>query len=89
MHKRQGKWKQFRQRSAQDKFWACVNSDGVWFDSASSVELAMHWCRMDSGDYGAEDMSDAEWMDKIGHGLGYNIISEKFLKVLWQNKMVS
>lgn len=73
-------WNKIKHRFTSHKaFWACVDKEGNWFDSAQSFEVAVHWCAM----YFSPN-SDREFDEevKIMEEQGYSIIHSTFLETL-------
>lgn len=87
MPKTEQQWLAFKQRTSNTEFWACIDTDGNWFDSAHLYNTAVHWCRMHN-DERQQDMDDLEWMDKFGHQAGYSIVHHTMLRKLWEHELV-
>lgn len=70
-------------REGDFDFYACLDKDMRWFDSALSLEMAIHWCCLYSG--APSDMaieSEIEWLNRDARHLGMSIIHGTLLKEL-------
>jgi hypothetical protein len=91
-------WKDFSKRYKQAnelrgesktlEFFACVDSDGKWFDSSDSFQTAVHWCRYYAGDFESTP-DDITWMSENAPKLGYSVIHGSVLKKMWEKGLVS
>jgi len=81
-------WLAFKQRTSQAEFWACIDAEGYWFDSAHLYTTAVRWCRIYHGEWGEPAMVDVDWMDTFGHQAGYSIVHHTMLRKLWEQGLV-
>ena len=88
MTKQRKTWEQFKRRTPRTEFWACINADGVWFDTGWDYSTALHWCRMDSDEYGPVKMSDVEWFNQHASQLGYTVVNHVMLQKLYNKGLV-
>lgn len=81
-------WKEFTDRFADGfdlhggNFYAVIDKDGCWVDSAITFDTAIHWASLDYGSYDPEK-SDAENLQALADA-GYSIIHAQYLKDLWE-----
>lgn len=66
-------------------FFACIDSNGFWFDSATNFIVAVHWCAMHFGEYNLEV---EEELARINH-YGYSIIHSSLLEKLADAGIIS
>ena len=81
-------WLEFKRRTEQTEFWACINAEGEWFNTAGYFEIAMYFCRLDHGDLDPE-MDHLEWFSQCAPRLGYNVVSHIMLEKLYNAGLVS
>jgi len=80
-------FKEFNTRyHAGSKFYACVNKDGVWFDSAMSFATAVHWCAYDAGMFDMNSLEEIIWMDKESD---YSIVHSTMLEKMYDAGLIS
>jgi len=72
-------WFKFR-RTGHTEFWAVIDPEGYWVDSAATIDLAMEWAMRDAGDH---NKSPYKWFTTVGKELGYEIISHHLTKKLF------
>ena len=89
MTKQRKTWTEFKRRTSRSEFWGCLNSENEWFDTGWDFATALYWCRMDSGEWGPEAMTDTEWFAEYAPRLGYKVVSHLELETLYNDGLVS
>lgn len=69
-------------------FYACVNKNGEWFDSAYSFATAVHWCCCDSGEFNLSTEEEFNWMDTKGKGIGFAIVHSSILEQMYNAGLI-
>lgn len=89
MEKRKG-WKEFCRKAfiKENGFYACLNSDGEWFDSADDFTIAVHWCCMNYGMTQLSTEEELNWMNTTGAQLGCSVIHSSLLYKMWEKGLV-
>lgn len=80
-------WDEFK-RTFADNFYGCVASDGLWFDSSESFDIAVHWCACNAGEFDLSPAQDILWMETKGVELGYSIIHSTMLKQMYEKGLI-
>lgn len=83
-------WKEFKKYERWDAneldFYGCVDKDGMWFDSAKTLDIAIHFCCYYAGEF--ELTNELEWMDTEGVKRGYSIIHGTMLKQMYEKGLI-
>jgi len=69
-------------------FYGCVDKDGVWFDSSTSFEIAVHWCCCASGMFDLTNEDEILWMRHEGARLGLSIIHGTMIKQMYEKGLI-
>ena len=85
-------WEEFKkyQRYNPDAldFYGCVDKDGMWFDSAASFDIAVHFCCYYAGQYELSTEEELKWMDTEGTKRGYSIIHGTMIKQMYEKGLI-
>lgn len=87
-------WEEFRKyenlRPDQNKldFYGCVDKDGMWFDSAASFDIAVHFCCYSAGEYDLTNEGEIQWMATEGRNRGYSIIHGTMIKQMYEKGLI-
>jgi len=69
-------------------FYGCVDKDGVWFDSSTTFNTAIHWCCMYYGEYHLSERDEIEWMYTTGRKFGLSIIHSDTLEKMYEAGLI-
>jgi len=79
-------FEEFSKRFHSDEpFWACINAEGEWFDSAKYYGVAVHWLFMENGF--PSDLSEEDEFERYTNGelKGYAVVHSSMLKPLFES----
>jgi len=84
------KFRKFQNFGSADSlnFYGCVNEEGVWFDSATSFDIAAHWCCYAYNQFDLTNEQEIEWMNTEGMRLGLSIIHGSMIKRLYEAGLI-
>ena len=69
-------------------FYGCVDKDGVWFDSAASFDVAVHFCCYEDGEFEFTNEQEIEWMNTEGVKRGYSVIHGTMIKQMYEKGLI-
>jgi hypothetical protein len=72
-------WVKFR-RTKNTEFYAILNPQNEWVDSATTYAQALEWAMMDAGD---DFKSPYEWYNTQNREIGYNIVHHSLVKKMF------
>jgi len=86
-------WEEFKKYQRWEPnaldFYGCVDKDGVWFDSAESFDLAVHWCCYSVGwQCDLTNEEEIQWMNDEGVKRGYSVIHGTMIKKMYEQGLI-
>ena len=69
-------------------FYACIDNEGNWFDSAYSFTTAVHWCCCYFGKFSLSTEEELIWMDGMGKENGLAIVHSSVLEKMYYAGLV-
>ena len=83
-------WEEFKKYERWDAneldFYGCVDKDGMWFDSAKTLDIAIHFCCYYAGEF--DLTNELAWMDTEGVKRGYSIIHGTMIKQMYEKGLI-
>jgi hypothetical protein len=84
-------WEEFSRRRLNHSsgFYACVDGEGVWFDSANDLATAVHWCAYACGKFGLSTEEELRWFDSVPKERRMSIVHSDTLRKMWEAGLIT